>query len=160
MKKNIISFFVLLVLSAFTSCETNTIDGAQYIQGPGDCIKSKNVTWNGAGVSLHRVCDEGSYIEFRAQMKGALYLEYMLIETEHWGCGGFQIYVGGQQVGNYVSGSINQYSQCQVNNIKKGQVIKIVSKDDGLIFPEQISVSLLNIKIIGENANPNPDWDF
>ena len=108
MKRLLFFFCSIACFLIFTSCETNVIDGVQYIQGPGDCIEC-SASWNNEIVSLMR----DSEISFKSQLNGTLELEYYNnaywddYYSEYYDVAGFIIYANGNKVGEYTSASRN-----------------------------------------------------
>lgn len=161
MKRFLLFFCSISYFIAFTSCEKNIIDGIQHIQGPGDCLKCNNVSWEVNNVTLYRTTD--SYIQFKALINGTLKLEYYNFYHDVYGAGNMKIFVDKQQVGDFKDcGNTSKivWSNCHINNIKKGQIIKIGWFNDHMSAPDMLNSTVQNIQIINGNFNPNPDWDF
>lgn len=155
---------VICCVILITSCETNVIDGVQYIQGPGDCIEC-SASWNNEIVSLTGY----SIVSFKSQINGTLEFEYYnnawWYENEPWNISGFVIYANDSKIGDYTSASRNgQFTPISISSIKKGCVIKIVYI--GEHYGGEFCTSLLkNIRITSNQSNsepnnPAPDWDF
>lgn len=159
---------VICCLILISSCETNVIDGVQYIQGPGDCIENYYVIWNNETLTL----EPGSYICFKSKIKGELHFEYSnnaLITNGGvlvaWS--GFVVYVDGEFVDAYTGFQSNngKYAHSYLKSIKQGAIIKI--EYDGKIWDSSSYCSSLlkNIHITSKpsnntNTDNNPDSGF
>lgn len=165
MKRLLFFFCSIACFLVFTSCETNVIDGVQYIQGPGDCIEC-SASWNNEIVSLMR----DSEISFKSQLNGTLELEYYNnaywddYYSEYYDVAGFIIYANGNKVGKYTSASRNGlFTPISIPSIKRGCVIEIIYQGDS--YSVSNTSLLKNIRITNkqsnnESNNPNPDWEF
>ncbi|MBO5674210.1 MAG: hypothetical protein J6S09_07975 [Paludibacteraceae bacterium] len=164
MKRLLLFFCSIAYLAAFTSCETNVIDGVQYIQGPGDCIEC-SASWNNEIVSLTGY----STISFKSQINGNLEFEYYnnawWDNGEPWNISGFVVYANDNKIGEYSSASRNGlFTQISIQSIKRGCVIEIVYVGERT-GGEYCTSLLKNIKITSkqsnnESNNSNPDWEF
>lgn len=164
MKRLLFFFCSIACFLVFTSCETNVIDGVQYIQGPADCIEC-SASWNNETVSLMR----DSEISFKSQINGTLEFEYynnaFWYEGEPWNIAGFRIYANDNTIGEHISASRNGlFTPISIPSIKRGCIVKIIYIGESL-GGESCASLLRNIRITSkqsnnESNNSNPDWEF
>lgn len=158
---------MICCLILISSCETNVIDGVQYIQGPGDCIENYYAIWNNETLNL----GYRSYVCFKAAIKGELHFEYSnnawLDDGIPYVWSGFVVYVDGEFVDGYTGYRTNngKFVHTYIKSIKRGSIIKI--EYDGEIWDSSTYCSSLlkNIHITSKpsnntNTDNNPDSGF
>lgn len=160
---------IICCVILIASCESNVIDGVQYIQGPGDCIECHQVTWSGN--TLRLTSDGGrnsSQISFKSKINGQLHFEYYngasWFEGEITDSGGIIIYVNGSQIWEnaYTNGK-GAFTPVSINAIKRNDIIKICYYWRDWGTPASLITNIsISTKPLGENTNnnSNPSWDF